>query len=115
MLSSFSQISLGKTLQFLSLVLNDRDCDPVPDTAKTSLVVCPLSIINNWVCQIEEHVKEDANFTVYVTFFNFRYVAHGPNRNMKKSHLESFDLVITTYNVLAQYAGKKPPKVIRMF
>jgi SWI/SNF-related matrix-associated actin-dependent regulator of chromatin subfamily A3 len=90
-------MGLGKTLQFLSLVLHDRNSQPIEGTSKTSLVVCPLSIIDNWVKQAEEHIKEEADFTIYV--------AHGSNRNMKKSHLEKFDMVVTTYNVLALYAG----------
>lgn len=92
-------MGLGKTLTFISLLLHQREFST--EYSKTSLVVCPLSIIDNWVSQIEEHVAPDV-----LSY----YVAHGPNRDMRKSNLEQFDLVITTYNVLGLYSAQRPPR-----
>lgn len=93
-------MGLGKTLQMLSLIVSDLDRKP-NSFEKTSLIVCPLSVLGNWIKQIEDHVKPGV-----LSF----YVAHGPDRKMRPDFLTKFDVVITTYNVIAQYASKKAPK-----
>ncbi|CAG8482035.1 6832_t:CDS:10, partial [Cetraspora pellucida] len=93
-------MGLGKTLQTISLIVSDNDgggfiTTPSPtssDYSKTTLIVAPLSILGNWVDQINTHVKPGALSV---------YVFHGPNRNSSPSFLSSHDVVITTYQVLS--------------
>ena len=59
---------------------------------KTTLIVCPLTVVGNWVTQIEAHV-EPGRLQVYVF--------HGANRNTDSAFLLQHDVVITTYQVLA--------------
>ncbi|KAF0472323.1 SNF2 family helicase [Gigaspora margarita] len=93
-------MGLGKTLQTISLIVSDTNggdfiTTPSPtssDYSKTTLIVSPLSILGNWVDQINAHVKPGV-----LSY----YVFHGPNRISDPSFLSNHDVVITTYQVLA--------------
>ena len=61
---------------------------------KPTLVVYPLSVIQNWERQLEEHLKPGLwNVLVY----------HGPSRQELVAQIEhgGFDLILTTYQTLA--------------
>ncbi|KAJ3135495.1 hypothetical protein HDU90_003898 [Geranomyces variabilis] len=80
-----------------------HDASPDPKHASTlpsrsTLIVCPLSTVANWEEQIATHVKAGALTC---------YVYHGPQRKQDPTYLKSFDVVITTYNVLALEYGKE--------
>ncbi|PYH76231.1 hypothetical protein BO82DRAFT_322366 [Aspergillus uvarum CBS 121591] len=107
-------MGLGKTLSILSLVVTSLEgssewVKQVPDPAlvkslpgirntKTTLLVAPLSAVNNWVAQIKEHLEEDA-----VSY----YVFHGSSRTNDVEELSKYDLVITTYSiVLSELSGR---------
>ncbi|XP_061553004.1 helicase-like transcription factor isoform X1 [Phycodurus eques] len=62
-------------------------------SAGATLIVCPLSVLSNWLEQFEEHVRADIKLNVYMY--------HGPDRNKSTKFLSSQDVVLTTYNVLA--------------
>ncbi|XP_051942734.1 helicase-like transcription factor isoform X2 [Hippocampus zosterae] len=62
-------------------------------SAGATLIVCPLSVLSNWLDQFEEHVRADVKLRVYMY--------HGPDRNRSTKFLSSQDVVLTTYNVLA--------------
>jgi SNF2 family DNA or RNA helicase len=60
------EMGLGKTIEILSLILtnpfnaannyNQRpQSDPVP--VKTTLIVCPLTVLNHWVDEIHKNTK----------------------------------------------------------
>ncbi|GES75403.1 SNF2 family helicase [Rhizophagus clarus] len=94
-------MGLGKTLQTIALIAYDKDGKgfipkPVksdPTYSKTTLIVAPLSILGNWVDQINMHVKEGS-----LSY----YVFHGPNRDDNPENLKDYDVVITTYTILGQ-------------
>ncbi|KAJ2906319.1 hypothetical protein MKZ38_002035 [Zalerion maritima] len=74
--------------------------------AKTTVLVCPLSTISNWVEQIQTHI--DPAFTWYTY--------HGQNRTKNIDELAQYDLILTTYSTastdLTQYlrsGAVKPP------
>ncbi|RAK96413.1 uncharacterized protein BO80DRAFT_459041 [Aspergillus ibericus CBS 121593] len=107
-------MGLGKTLSILSLVLSSleeasRWADLIPDpdlvrnlpgirNTKTTLLVAPLSAVNNWVNQIKEHLQDDA-----LSY----YVFHGSSRTNDVDELSKYDLVITTYSiVLSELSGR---------
>ncbi|KAJ3200332.1 hypothetical protein HDU67_002141, partial [Dinochytrium kinnereticum] len=93
-------MGLGKTLQILSLIVSDPTGSGVVDTptlpkgdySKATLIVCPLSVISNWCDQIQQHlVPKTVSWHVY----------HGKDRIENVDELSNFDIVITTYNMIA--------------
>ena len=107
-------MGLGKTLSILALVASSLNeaCEwgrmvPDPDlvrslphirNTKTTLLVAPLSAVNNWVAQIKEHIVESG-----LSY----YVFHGSSRTSDVDKLSQYDLVITTYSiVLSELSGR---------
>ncbi len=82
------EMGLGKTLQALSLIsaLRKRG-GPV----KTSLVLCPATLLENWKREAERFFPGLAT-----------YLHHGPKRANAPSFLSRFDLVITSYGTLTR-------------
>nr|XP_006824708.1 PREDICTED: helicase-like transcription factor-like [Saccoglossus kowalevskii] len=71
---------------------------------RPALIVCPLSVLSNWLDQFEEHVKPNVDVRLYTYYGNER---------TKFSHiLSQQDVVLTTYNTLAMefktLSGKGP-------
>ncbi|XP_019963813.2 helicase-like transcription factor [Paralichthys olivaceus] len=70
-------------------------------STRTTLIICPLSVLSNWLEQFEQHVHPSVKLNVYLYY--------GSERNRSKKFLSSQDVVITTYNVLsADFANKSP-------
>lgn len=93
-------MGLGKTLQVLSLIVAGQESTPdlIPIKQPTkvpysdaTLVLCPTSLMTNWVDQSVEHVGSSQPLRVE------RY--HGKNRSTKKQ-LEQNELVVSTYGTL---------------
>ncbi|SPO40767.1 uncharacterized protein PSFLO_06249 [Pseudozyma flocculosa] len=65
--------------------------DPLdPMYSKTTLVVCPLSVIYNWSSQIQEHTR-NVKVAIY----------HGDGiKKMIHSRWDSYDFIITTYDTI---------------
>jgi SNF2 family DNA or RNA helicase len=63
----------------------------------TTLIVCPLSTVANWEDQIISHVMPET-----LSY----YIYHGPTREQNPQTLARFDVVITTYNILAMNFSK---------
>lgn len=107
-------MGLGKTLSILALVLSSMEqakawttkpprrdlirSHPGIRNTRTTLLVVPLSAVNNWVSQVQEHLQpESLTFNVF----------HGPTRLTDVEELSRFDLVITTYStVLSEVSGR---------
>ena len=115
-------MGLGKTLSILSLIVGsletanewettehlsnmDRDRDRVLiRNSKATLLVSPLSTLANWEDQIATHIKPGA--LKY-------YVYHGSNRVKDIDALAQYDLIITTYSIVAsEYGGRAKRKDI---
>ncbi|KIP02391.1 hypothetical protein PHLGIDRAFT_297330 [Phlebiopsis gigantea 11061_1 CR5-6] len=89
-------MGLGKTLTILALILATKTDVPV-DHSRTTLIVVPLSVLSNWEKQIEDHVKDGAlTHCVY----------YGTGRNMSPEQLKKYDVVITTYQIVAKEHGE---------
>ncbi|RDW90365.1 Single-stranded DNA-dependent ATPase [Aspergillus mulundensis] len=123
-------MGLGKTLSILSLAVSSLEqahewvrMIPPPElvkdqpgirNTKTTLLVVPLSTVNNWVSQIKEHLQEGS-----VTW----YVFHGSSRTTSVDELSKYDLVITTYSIVlselfgrgSKRAGASPLTRMNMF
>lgn len=107
-------MGLGKTLQIISLTVNslgdsnafakkkysppkdkersDGTDDPPLLPVKTTLLISPLSTIGNWEEQIQAHVHPD---TLNI------YIYHGSKRETDLTKLANYDMIITTYQVVA--------------
>nr|ATG70976.1 DNA/RNA helicase protein [Callitropsis funebris] len=82
----------NRELTFSSRDLEECGFDPPdPHGPKTTLVVCPPSVISNWVTQLEEHTNP-GKLKVHLY--------HGDQRNREGKELRKFDIVLTTYSTL---------------
>uniref|UniRef100_A0A663MAV4 Helicase like transcription factor n=1 Tax=Athene cunicularia TaxID=194338 RepID=A0A663MAV4_ATHCN len=114
-------MGLGKTLTTIALILtNFQDGKPLPveritndkfcttsiqsvqrkysdDGSRATLIVCPLSVLSNWMDQFEQHIHQDFNVNIYVYY--------GSDRSKDPSVLSEQDIVLTTYNILATDYG----------
>lgn len=74
--------------------------------ARATLIICPLSVLSNWLDQFEQHVRADVRLNVYLYY--------GSERNRDTSFLSTQDVVLTTYNVLsADHGGTSPLHAVR--
>lgn len=78
-------MGLGKTLMTLAFLARWKD----DDGARASLVVCPTSVVANWVNEAKRFVPQLRVM-----------VLQGSSRAAQHAHLRECDLVITTYAVL---------------
>ncbi|CAB4417091.1 unnamed protein product [Rhizophagus irregularis] len=86
-------MGLGKTIQMIALIASKPAINLDSTYSKTTLIVTPLSVLDNWVDQINIHVKKGS-----LSY----YVFHGINRNNDPEFLKDHDIIITTYAILAQ-------------
>ncbi|XP_069927732.1 helicase-like transcription factor isoform X6 [Oryctolagus cuniculus] len=71
----------------------------VEERPRTTLIICPLSVLSNWIDQFGQHIKSDVHL-------NF-YVYYGPDRIRDPALLSKQDIVLTTYNILTHDYGTK--------
>ncbi|WWC70170.1 uncharacterized protein I206_104118 [Kwoniella pini CBS 10737] len=102
-------MGLGKTLSILSLIMATKKDKVDGNFGKTTLIVCPLSVLSNWEKQIGDHVTHNQ-----MTFYTY----HGSSKGVTAKTLEQYDVIITTYNAVAAEApldpsnnGRSPQKV----
>jgi SNF2 family DNA or RNA helicase len=97
-------MGLGKTIQSIAVILSnprpDKDVEPenkknkiLSAVGKTTLIVAPLALIKQWEAEINTKVTKSHSLKVLVH--------HGPNRTKSAEKLKGYDVVITTYQVLA--------------
>jgi hypothetical protein len=82
-------MGLGKTLNVLSVIAISQ----VKAHSNTpTLVICPLSVMQNWESQADDHMHPGTMSTL---------TYHGSNKSLYLDDLSPYDLVITTYGTLA--------------
>jgi SWI/SNF-related matrix-associated actin-dependent regulator of chromatin subfamily A3 len=91
-------MGLGKTIQMIALIASKPAINLDSTYSKTTLIIAPLSVLENWVDQINMHVKKGS-----LSY----YVFHGIDRNNDPEFLKNYDIIITTYTILAQSDIKK--------
>ncbi|XP_076905019.1 helicase-like transcription factor CHR28 isoform X1 [Bidens hawaiensis] len=64
-----------------------------------SLVVCPASVVRQWARELEEKVAEEAKLEVLIY--------HGGNRTKDPAELARYDVVLTTYAIVAKEVPNK--------
>ncbi|MBZ3878251.1 Transcription termination factor 2 [Sciurus carolinensis] len=62
-------------------------------TSHGTLIVCPASLIHHWKNEVEKRVNSNKLRV---------YLYHGPHRNLNAKALSMYDVVITTYSLLAK-------------
>eukprot|EP00794_Sanderia_malayensis_P003749 gene3749-4271_t len=93
-------MGLGKTLTSISLIMKDKQNgfqkkEKVPSEMKDSsgtLVVCPASLVHQWKSEIERRVKP-----LHLTVCLY----HGSSRERNIEKLSRYDVVLTTYSIVA--------------
>jgi len=88
-------MGLGKTLSMLSLmaVVKQEEVEAGTFKNRPTLIVCPLSVVQNWEKQIEDHCHP-GTFSVYVY--------HGADRSTKEFDKGQYDVILTSYATMAQ-------------
>ncbi|GAA5972086.1 hypothetical protein JCM11641_002489 [Rhodosporidiobolus odoratus] len=91
-------MGLGKTIQMLSLILANPS-DRKACKSKTTLVVCPVALMQQWKSEIE--TKSDGRLRVLVH--------HGSGRATEGRKLQRYDVVITSYQTCSsEWVDPKP-------
>lgn len=105
-------MGLGKTLSILALIVGSmeeakafsQETPPATDgdkplrrNAKTTLLVTPLSTVQNWEEQIATHIRPKT----------LNYYAYHGNRTSDIDELAKYDVVVTTYQIVAsEFSGR---------
>ncbi|CAG9565694.1 unnamed protein product [Danaus chrysippus] len=102
-------MGLGKTITMIALIVSDKEknIDHRPDDDEEggrsrlarggTLVVCPASLMQQWSGEVSKHCRPHAVSVCH---------HHGAARATQPHRLASYDLVITTYNILQRESEK---------
>jgi E3 ubiquitin-protein ligase SHPRH len=119
------EMGLGKTVELIALIsshttdihnvriFDDRSQSTVT-ASKSTLIITPNSILEQWKNEISNHAPH-----LKVIEYNGLPAAHASEKKHITASLENllqYDVVLTTYHVLAReihYAGKKPDRELR--
>ncbi|KAF3924322.1 hypothetical protein ABW21_db0208600 [Orbilia brochopaga] len=91
-------MGLGKTIQALALILH-RPSEQ--KNRKTTLIVCPVSLMAQWQREIEEKVKHEYALETYI------YHGQQPKRYKDFNVLKQYDVILTSYGTIAGEYKKK--------
>ncbi|SJM87192.1 related to Irc20p [Zygosaccharomyces bailii] len=120
------EMGLGKTIEVLSLILLNRRRAVLPRTfvaedgktilhTKTTLIICPNAILQQWVNEVEAHTSGLSIFH-YKGFLSVKKFANTDNISEIVEQLSQYDIIITSYNVVsmevhyAEYNASSRPR-----
>ncbi|KAF2800131.1 hypothetical protein K505DRAFT_293209 [Melanomma pulvis-pyrius CBS 109.77] len=97
-------MGLGKTIQSIALILSntrpEKGVEPenkknkiLSTVGKGTLIIAPLALIKQWEAEISSKISKSHALKVLVH--------HGPSRTKSADKLKQYDVVVTTYQVLA--------------
>ncbi|XP_004460615.2 helicase-like transcription factor isoform X2 [Dasypus novemcinctus] len=98
-LSSSTPTTKKKMLKKVASAVESLKKSDVEERPRTTLIICPLSVLSNWIDQFGQHIQSDVQL-------NF-YVYYGPDRIRDPALLSKQDIVLTTYNILTHDYGTK--------
>ncbi|KAF3908917.1 hypothetical protein AA313_de0208672 [Arthrobotrys entomopaga] len=82
-------MGMGKTLTTLALIATSNDMESLCQAPRTTLLICPKSVIASWREQLEQHTQL------------LSLVVDPNDRRLNMSDINNYDLLITTYGVVA--------------
>ncbi|KAJ6264416.1 hypothetical protein Dda_0562 [Drechslerella dactyloides] len=91
-------MGLGKTIQAIALMLHRPSDTP---NQKTTLIVCPVSLMAQWQREIQERVKAPYALNTYI------YHGQQPKKFKDFNALKQYDVILTSYGTLAGEFKKK--------
>ncbi|KAI0128171.1 hypothetical protein F4776DRAFT_198360 [Hypoxylon sp. NC0597] len=93
-------MGLGKTIQALALIL----ARPSRSGPKTTLIVAPPALLQQWEREIQKKVKPQYKLSTFIF--------HGPKakRGMTAAKLLTYDVVLTTYDTITYEYGYRNSK-----
>ncbi|KAG9470503.1 hypothetical protein GDO78_017578 [Eleutherodactylus coqui] len=104
-------MGLGKTLTMIALILAQKQqqksekeeeekleswiskTDSTLTVSRGTLIICPASLVHHWKREVEKRVR-DGRLRVYLY--------HGANREKNCKTLAQYDIVVTTYSLVAK-------------
>nr|XP_044986862.1 helicase-like transcription factor isoform X2 [Jaculus jaculus] len=86
-----------KTLKKGASMVEGPKKPDVEERPRTTLIICPLSVLSNWIDQFGQHIKSEVHLNLYVYY--------GPDRIRDPALLSKQDIVLTTYNILTHDYG----------
>jgi len=91
------EMGLGKTLQTLAFfkTLKTNHLDPQTSSRKPHLIVCPTSLVFNWVAEVKKFTPELKVLAL-----------HGPDRHARFDGIAACDVVVTSYALIRRDAEK---------
>ncbi|KAJ9616880.1 hypothetical protein H2200_000600 [Cladophialophora chaetospira] len=89
-------MGLGKTLQAIALMM---ERPPPPNKHRPTLIVAPVALLQQWKREIEKMVRSRYRMNVFIL--------HGETRKATWSSLRAYDVVLTTYGLLASELKRK--------
>ncbi|XP_055482099.1 helicase-like transcription factor [Psammomys obesus] len=98
-LTPSTPVTKRKRLRKGTYVMEDSENCDNGERIRATLVICPLSVLSNWIDQFAQHIKSEVHL-------NF-YVYYGPDRIRDPALLSKQDIVLTTYNILTHDYGTK--------
>ncbi|KAJ3224554.1 hypothetical protein HK099_008235 [Clydaea vesicula] len=88
-------MGLGKTLQTVSLILLERSNDP---NKKTTLIITPVALLKQWEFEIQDKTSRNSLSV---------HIHHGNRRYQDSNYLKTFDIIITSYNIVSSEFNSK--------
>lgn len=85
-------MGLGKTLEMIANIMNDRPKKPEPGEPITTLIVLPATLVTQWHDELRKHVDRKQRLSILVWKAGSRPETHDLVETLSK-----FDIVLTTY------------------
>lgn len=98
-------MGLGKTLEMIANIINDRPRKPVPGDPIATLIVLPATLVTQWHDELKKHVDPRQRLSILEWKAGSRLESNDTVETLSK-----FDIVLTTYyEVRSSYPKAEVP------